>query len=107
MTEQLTLAIGEGGQQQAPVPVQRLYPRFAYDSDRQHDIARCERGQSPILGARCPCAGTLSGRNRGRGYAFFAALPPDDLHSFGQPGLLRLPLRGRIGVEGALRATGA
>jgi hypothetical protein len=53
-----------------------------YQSTEQHDISRCERGLAPILGARCRCGGTLKGAQRGNGYAFFAQLPPSDLHSF-------------------------
>ena len=53
-----------------------------YETSAQHDISRCERGLSPILGATCPCGGTLFGKKRGDGYEFFANLPADDAHSF-------------------------
>jgi len=53
-----------------------------YQTTEQHDISRCERGLAPILGATCRCGGTLFGKQRGNGYAFFAQLPPADLHSF-------------------------
>lgn len=53
-----------------------------YETTAQHDISRCERGLSPILGATCPCGGTLFGKMRGDGYEFFASLPADDAHSF-------------------------
>ncbi len=53
-----------------------------YASTEQHDVARCERGLSPILGAMCPCNGRLFGARRGDGPAFFAALPEADPHSF-------------------------
>ncbi len=53
-----------------------------YASTKQHDVARCERGLAPILGAVCPCGGKLYGAQRGDGSAFFAALPGSDPHSF-------------------------
>ena len=53
-----------------------------YASVQQHDVSRCERGLTPILGAKCPCRGRLFGACRGNGPAFFAALPESDLHSF-------------------------
>lgn len=53
-----------------------------YASVQQHDISRCERGLSPILGAICPCNGKLFGARRGTDPDFFAALPESDPHSF-------------------------
>jgi len=52
-----------------------------YASTKQHDVARCERGLAPILGAVCPCGGKLYGTKRGDGPAFFASLPVSDPHS--------------------------
>jgi hypothetical protein len=60
-------------------------PRAAgtrYASTEQHDISRCERGLSPILGAKCRCGGKLFGAKRGDGPEFFEPLPTDDPHSF-------------------------
>ncbi len=53
-----------------------------YQTSEQHDISRCERGLSPILGIVCRCGGKLFGKQRGNGTAFFAQLPLADLHSF-------------------------
>ena len=53
-----------------------------YQTAQQHDISRCERGLSPILGATCRCGGALFSRKSGDGYAFFEQLPPTDPHSF-------------------------
>jgi hypothetical protein len=53
-----------------------------YQTTEQHDISRCERGLSPIQGAICRCGGTLFGKQRGNGSAFFAQLLPADPHSF-------------------------
>ena len=53
-----------------------------YTSVQQHDVSRCERGLSAILGAVCPCQGRLFGAHRGDGPTFFAALPESDPHSF-------------------------
>lgn len=53
-----------------------------YSSTERHDVSRCERGLSAILGARCPCGGKFFGAKRGDGEAFFEALPADDPHSF-------------------------
>jgi len=53
-----------------------------YTSTERHDISRCERGLSPVLGARCRCEGRLFSAQRGDGPAFFEALPADDPHSF-------------------------
>lgn len=54
------------------IPVGGAPMQGRYQTSAQHDISRCERGLSPILGAVCRCDG----------YAFFAQLPPTDLHSF-------------------------
>lgn len=53
-----------------------------YASTLQHDVARCENGLAPILGAICRCGGKLFGARRGTGPEFFAALPEADPHSF-------------------------
>jgi hypothetical protein len=53
-----------------------------YSSTERHNISRCERGLSPILEARCRCAGKLFGAKRGDGEAFFEQLSADDPHSF-------------------------
>ena len=73
---------------EVPPAVLRRYPRYAYDTTWQHDIARCEQGRSPILAALCPCGSRLFGKKRGNGFAFFASLPTSDPHSFqaGQDG---------------------
>lgn len=63
-------------------PVRDASMQGRYQTTAQHDISRCERGLSPILGAMCRCGGALFGRKSGDGYAFFAQLPPTDLHSF-------------------------
>jgi hypothetical protein len=59
-----------------------------YQTCEQHDISRCERGLSPILGAVCRCGGTLFGKKRDDSPEFFASLPASDLHSFQYGGQL-------------------
>ncbi len=53
-----------------------------YASVQQHDVSRCERGLSAVLGAACPCQGRLFGAQRGNSPAFFESLPESDPHSF-------------------------
>lgn len=64
------------------VPASGAARQGRYQTFHQHDISRCERGLSPILGAVCRCGGALFGRKSGDGYAFFEQLPPTDPHSF-------------------------
>src|SRR5258708_11238573 len=70
---------------QPEVQLQRMHPRYAYDALWQADLARCECGELPVLGTCCRCGGTLFGKRRGRGFAFFAGLPTSDPHSFQHP----------------------
>lgn len=74
------------GQQEERARVTRTHPRYAFDNTWQHNVSRCENGKSPILGVACRCRGTLFGKKRGDGFAYFAQLPADDPHSFQVPG---------------------
>ena len=72
-------------QQEERAGAKRTHPRYPYDHTWQHDIARCEQGRSPILGAPCRCGGTLFGKKRGDGFPYFAQLLSTDPHSFQVP----------------------
>jgi len=87
-----TLQTSEQHKQEEQQPG-RIRPRYAYDALWQSDIARCERGELPVLGARCRCNGELFGVRRGNDFAFFASLLADDPHSF------RIPIHTSVRVS--------
>src|SRR5260370_30697111 len=80
---------------QPEAQLQRTHARYAYDALWQADLARCERGKPPVLGPCCRCGGTLFGKRRGEGFAFFAGLPTSDPQSPQHPvqTYARTPLR--------------
>ncbi len=64
--------------------------RTRYTSSLQHDISRCKRGLSAILGATCPCAGSSTAQSGAMARPFSSLGRPSTLIASGSSLAARL-----------------